>query len=252
MSARVRSGAEPFTFDGGPIGALLIHGFTGSPASMRPLGDYLHQHDVAVCAPLLAGHGTSWEQLATTTWEDWYRDAETAFAELRSRTTSVICVGLSMGAALSIHLASKHPDAIKGLVAINPYVHDPRLVGAPIGKLVMRSMKGVINDIKRPGQDEVGYDRIPTRTLPSLNRLLKTAVSDLPSLRMPLLVFSSPNDHTVKPANSKLVFDRAGSADKETVVLSNSYHVATLDEDAPMIFQRTLAFAERVATVPTT
>ena len=251
MSAPVQPGAEAFEFEGGPIGALLVHGFTGSPASMRPLGEFLHGKGLAVSGPRLAGHGTSYEDLAATTWEDWYRDADAALTELRARCTSVICVGLSMGGALSIHLASKHPEVVKGLVVINPYVHDPRLISAPIGKLVMRSMKGVVNDIKKPGQDEVGYDRIPTRALPSLNRLLKTSVADLPSLRTPLIVFSSPNDHTVKPANAKLVFDRAGSPDKEMVVLANSYHVATLDNDAPLIFERTLAFAQRVAGAPT-
>ena len=247
MSVRVKQGAEAFTFDGGPVGALLLHGFTGSPASMRPLGEFLAAHGVAVAGPRLPGHGTSPEDLANTTWEDWLHEADAALADLSSRASSIVCVGLSMGAALSVRIATEHAETLRGLVVINPYVHDPRLATAPIGRLFMRSVKGVINDIKKPGQDEVGYDRIPTRVLPSLNRLLKSAVADLPNLRLPLLLFSSPEDHTVKPANSKLFFERAGSADKEMVRLTNSYHVATLDHDAPAISDRTLAFAERVA-----
>ena len=246
MSTQVKPGAEAFAFDGGPIGALLLHGFTGSPASMRPLGEFLRSKGFAVAGPRLPGHGTSHHDLATTTWQDWFTEAEAALTDLTARCSGVICVGLSMGGALSIHVASKHADRVRGLVVINPYVHDPRLVTAPVGRLLMRSVKGVINDIKKAGQDEVGYERIPTRALPSLNRLMKTAVADLPGLRLPLLVFSSPDDHTVKPSNAKLVFDRAGSPDKEMVPLPNSYHVATLDNDAQIIFDRTLAFAERV------
>lgn len=246
MTSNVKPGAEAFAFDGGPIGALLIHGFTGSPASMRPLGEFLGSKGVAVAAPRLPGHGTSYEELATTTWEDWFAEAESALADLSARSPGVICVALSMGGALSIHLASRHPDVVRGLVVINPYVRDPRLITAPVARLVMPSVKGVINDIKRPGQDEIGYERIPTRVLPSLNRLLKTAMAELPGLRLPLLVFSSPEDHTVKPSNARLVFDRAGSQDKEMVPLANSYHVATMDHDAQTIFDRTLAFAERV------
>jgi carboxylesterase len=246
MTRKVKDGAEAFRFDGGSIGALLLHGFTGSPAAMRPLGEFLHSNGLTVIAPRLPGHGTSQDELATTVWQDWYGEAESALTDLAGRTSGVVCIGLSMGGALSIHLAAKHPETVGGLVVINPYVRDPRLATAPIGRVLMRSVKGVINDIKKPGQDEVGYERIPTRALPSLNRLLKIAVGDLPSLRVPLIVFSSPQDHTVKPSNAKVVFERAGSPDKEIVLLPNSYHVATLDHDAPTIFERTLAFAQRV------
>ena len=201
-----------------------------------------------MAAPRLPGHGTSPDELATTVWQDWYAEAESRPRRTSAGRSPAWCAsGLSMGGALSIHLASKHPETIRGLVVINPYVRDPRLATAPIGRVLMRSVKGVVNDIKKPGQDEVGYERIPTRALPSLNRLLKIAVGDLPSLRVPLIVFSSPQDHTVKPSNAKVVFERAGSPDKEIVLLPNSYHVATLDNDAPMIFERTLAFAQRVA-----
>ena len=133
---------------------------------------------------------------------------------------------------------------------INPYIQDPRLAAASIGRLFTRTVKGVINDIKKPGQDEIGYERIPTRVLPSLNRLLRSSAAQLPNVRVPLLVFSSAEDHTVRSANSKVFFDRAGSSDKEMVRLSNSYHVATLDYDALAIFDATLAFAERVAGPP--
>jgi len=112
-------------------------------------------------------------------------------------------------------------------------------------------VKGVGNDIKKPGQDELVYDRIPLKGINQLGKMIRTAERELPSMTLPLLVFSSPEDHTVKPANAQLFFDRAGSADKEMVRLANSYHVATLDHDAPAMFDRILAFATRVAEEPT-
>ncbi len=247
-SVSVRPGAEPFRFDGGPIGALLLHGFTGSPASMRPLGEFLGAHGVAVAGPRLPGHGTSVDDLANRTWQEWFAEAEAALEELETRSTAVICVGMSMGGALAAHMATRHHDRLRGLVVINPYIHDPRLAISPVAGVFVKSVKGVLNDIKRPGQDEIGYDRIPTKVLPSLNRLLKTVVADLPRIRLPLLVFSSPQDHLVKPSNARLFFERVASTDKELVPLANSYHVATLDNDAPQIFDRVLGFAVRVCS----
>jgi carboxylesterase len=153
--------------------------------------------------------------------------------------------GLDHPRGLGVHIATERPE-IRGLVLINPYLRDPRLAGARLARLFTRTVRGVINDIKKPGQDEVGYERIPTRALPSVRSVLRTAEAELPSLRQPLLVFSAPEDHTVKPANSTLAMERAGSADKELVRLPNSYHVATLDYDAGVICDRTLAFIERV------
>jgi carboxylesterase len=147
-----------------------------------------------------------------------------------------------------LRLAAEHPDVVKGVVTINGDVHRPELVLAPVLGLVQRSRKGVINDIKKPGQDEVGYHTIPVRVLPQLLATYRAAEAALPRITAPLLVFSSTEDHVVKPANSRRILERAGSAQKELVPLPNSYHVATLDNDAELIFSKTLAFANAVAS----
>jgi len=185
--------------------------------------------------------------LETTTWPDWEREAERALFELADRCRTVVTVGVSMGAALVLHLGAKHPGKITGVVAINPIVRRPDLRFAPLARLVVRTTKGLGNDVKRPGQDEIVYERVPLRAANELGKLLRVTDRELPSMRLPLLVFSSREDHTVKPANSKRVFERAGSDQKEFVPLANSYHVATLDFDAGTIFERTLAFATALA-----
>ena len=110
----------------------------------------------------------------------------------------------------------------------------------------MRSAKGIGNDIKKPGQDELVYARIPLRAVNQMGKLLRAADRELPTLTLPLLVFNAPEDHTVKPANSQRVIARAGSTKKDLLLLSNSYHVATLDYDAPYIFEQTLRFIDEV------
>jgi carboxylesterase len=247
MPPRILPGAEAFRFDVGPIGVLLQHGFTGSPASMRPFGEWLAARGVSVIGPRLPGHGTSWEDLEGTTWHEWENEAEIAILDLKARCPTVIAVGLSMGGALVLHLGAKHPDKLSGIVTINADLRRPELALAPVVRLLMRTTKGVGNDIKKPGQDEIVYERVPLRTAAQLGKLYRAVERELPSMRLPLLVFSSSEDHVAKPSNSTYVYDRVGSEQKEFVSLANSYHVATLDFDAELIFERTLAFAGDLA-----
>jgi carboxylesterase len=243
VSTRILPGADAFRFDGGSPGFLLQHGFTGCPASMRPMGEWLHQRGASVIAPRLPGHGTSWEDLEKSTWQDWERESSAALDDLASRCSMVVAVGLSMGGALVLHLAARNPAKLMGVVTVNALIRRPDLALTPLVRLFTRSVKGVGNDIKKPGQDEIVYDRVPLRAANELGKLLRTADRELPSMGLPLLVFSSPQDHTVKPFNSRRIVQRVGSSSKDLVTLSNSYHVATLDYDAQAIFERTLAFA---------
>jgi carboxylesterase len=245
---RIIPGAEPFRFDAGPTGALLVHGFTGSPASMRPMGEWLGRHGISTVGPRLAGHGTTWEDLDSTTWRDWEREAEQGLADIASRCSDVIVVGLSMGGAMALHLAAKHAGKLRGVAVINADVRRPQLAFAPVLRLFTKSVKGVGNDIKKPGQDEIVYDRSPLRAATQLGKLYRTVQGELPSMNLPLLVFSSDVDHIVKPSNSRYVMASVGSRQKELIQLRNSFHVATLDYDADMIFERILAFARSLST----
>jgi carboxylesterase len=227
---------------GGPAGALLLHGFTGSPASMRPLGDHLAANGVAVDCPLLRGHGTTrWLDLASATATSWTAAADKGLEAL-SGSDPVVAVGLSMGAALALELAARRPDRVKGIVLVNPYVRDPRLAGANILRLVVPSVKGIGNDIKKPGQDEVCNDRIPVRTLAQVHALQRDTAAAMPRVRQSLLILASTEDHSIGDKNPPAIMAAVGSERKELVPLTNSYHVATLDYDADLINERTLAF----------
>jgi carboxylesterase len=244
VSAGVQSGREAFRFDGGPIGILMLHGFTGSPASLRHLGERLAARGHAVACPLYPGHGRAWRDLGGARWRDWVDEAERALADVADRTRSVVVFGQSFGAALALHVAARHPDVVRGLVLVNGYLRDRRIVGAPLWRFVMPSVKGVGNDIRQPGQDELAAERIPMRALAEVARFFRLLKKDLPAVRQPLLVFSSTEDHVVPKGTAHWLLRRVGSERTELVELPNSYHVATLDHDADLIFRRTAEFAE--------
>lgn len=244
-------GASPFfhTGDSG-VGVLLSHGFTGSTVSMRPWADDLAVAGHSVALPLLPGHGTTWQEMNKTTWQDWYAELSGAFARLTDTCDHVVVAGLSMGGALVTKLAEDHPDRISGLVLVNPAfkVEDPRLKVLPLLQRVLPSLPGIGNDIKKPGQDEGCYDKIPLKALYSQTQLWGDVVAALGTVRMPVLLFRSPEDHIVPASSSALFLSEVGSDDVHEELLLNSYHVATIDNDAPTIFAMTREFIDRVTT----
>jgi len=242
-------GAEPFAFDGSTeIGVLLCHGFTGSPQSMAPWGRALADEGFTVTCPLLPGHGRTWQEMNQTAWPDWYREVDQAFEELRSRCTSTFVFGLSMGGTLALRLAQRHGPDVAGLVLVNPSVLTLRkdAMFLPALSKVVPSMPGISNDIRKPGATELAYRRLPLRAAASLSKLWQVVRGDLNRIDQPLLLLRSAEDHVVEPVNARTVLTGVRSTDKREVVLPDSYHVATLDNDAEVIFSSSVEFAQRV------
>ena len=246
--------AEPFTSEGVPdttgrtIGVLLSHGFTGSPASVVPWGRYLAEQGYAVSVPLLPGHGTSWQEMTRTTFADYYAALEAAFETLRARTDAVVVGGLSMGGCLALWLAANRPDDVAGLVLVNPAVAstNKQLLALPLLKHVLKAVPAIGNDIKKPGVDEHAYDKTPLRPLATMVSAWKQVRADLPKVRAPLLLFRSAEDHLVDPSSARIILGTVSSREATETVLTDSYHVATLDNDAPVIFEESAAFVRRV------
>ncbi len=240
----VLPGAEAYSHQGGRTGVLLCHGFTGSPQSLRPWAAYLAEYGLTISLPRLPGHGTTWQEMARTRWEDWYAEVDRAFGELRSATDEIFVMGLSMGGCLALRLAELHGDAVRGLVLVNPSVtaETKLFLLAPVLKLVVPSLKGVTSDIKREGSTELGYDRVPVKAAATLPGLWKITTKHLDQVTQPVLVYRSTTDHVVGPANVEIL-RKALPADRlEVRECPDSYHVATLDNDAEAIFAGSLDF----------
>lgn len=249
----VLPGAEPFFFDAGPdvpAGVLLSHGFTGSPQSIRPWGEALNAAGYTVAGPLLPGHGTRWQDMNRTTWQQWYAALDAEYLALRERLpagTPVFVGGLSMGGTLVTRLVQQHagaPTEPAGLLLVNPsYLtlrKDAPLL--PFVSKVLASFPGISDDIKKPGAHELAYDRLPLKAAASLSQLWKAVRADLGLVTVPVRLFRSLEDHVVEPANGEALLAGVASTVKDEVILPNSYHVATLDNDADTIFAGSVEF----------
>jgi len=237
-------GAEPVNLPGGPVGALLCHGFTGTTQSMRPWAEHLAGAGLTVTAPRLPGHGTRWQDMAATRFSDWYGEVEQAFDDLRGRCSTVFAMGLSMGGTLALRLAELRPREVAGLVVVNASLgtdrKDVRL--APLLSRVVPSFPGIASDIKQPGPVELAYDRVPLKALASLQAAWPVVTADLHRISCPVLVYRSRVDHVVPPVSGATLLRGLAGGTVEERVLEDSYHVATLDNDAPVIFDGSLDF----------
>jgi len=244
--------AQPDKTGGRAVGVLLVHGFTGSPASLKPWARALADQGYAVEVPLLPGHGTRWQDLNQVAWTDWYAEAAAAFDRLRQTCEAVVVGALSMGGSVVLRLAEERGDEVSGIVLVNPFVSSSRkeLVALPVLKHVVPSLRGVVNDIKKPGQDEHGYQRLPLKGLAAVTEMWKVVVPDLKRVTQPLLYFRSAADHVIDASSSPAILQGVGSDDVEERMLENSYHVATLDNDAERIFAESAEFVARVTGSP--
>jgi len=246
----VQPGCEAWSSPGGgPHGALVLHGFTGSPVSMRPLADALAAAGFAVEMPRLPGHGTSVEDMVHTTWDDWLAEAERALAALRARTPGgrIVVVGLSMGGALTLALGTRHAD-LAGLVPINaPVAIAPEMAEAVDAMVAggMEVMDSIGGDIADPDADESSYDQTPLRPLLSMIEAGPSVRAALGDIRCPMLIITSRQDHVVNPGDSDVIAESV-SGPVERLWLERSYHVATLDYDRDLVRDATVEFARRV------
>ena len=247
-------GAEPFAADRGPIGVVLSHGFTGSPASMRPWAEHLAAAGYSVRLPRLPGHGTRWQDANATKWTDWYAEVERAHDELSARCEHVFACGLSMGGTLVTRLAEMKGAGVAGLILVNPaYATERRdAVMAKYISWAVKSRPAIGGDVKKAGVTETAYDRTPVQAFVSLQQLWKVTRADLAKLASPVLLYRSREDHVVEPLSGRVLTAGATSTTVREVILENSYHVATLDNDAPVIFDGSVDFIREVVGTPST
>ncbi|MCE9622682.1 MAG: alpha/beta fold hydrolase [Actinomycetia bacterium] len=254
MSALI-PGAEPWSFTpqsssgSSRFGALVIHGLTSNPDSMRGIAKALAAAGFHVELPLLPGHGTVMEDLVPIRWSDFVTAVEAAYETLAARVDKVVVVGLSLGGALTLRVGANHPE-VAGLVCVNPAAEPqaPEIIEMLQGMLDggTEVMPGIRGDIADPDATESGYDGT---SLPTLFSLLVDGLAPLAGeysgMHMPMLLMNSPQDHVVEPRQSEFLAANYGGP-IERISLDRSFHVATLDYDKDLIIEATVAFAQRV------
>ena len=231
------------------VGVLVLHGFTGNPSSMRGLAEAMAALGHHVELPRLPGHGTTIEDMSTTSWSDWTAEVEAAYQRLAGRVEQVVVAGLSMGGSLTLWTALQHPE-VTGIVCVNPAtMPQPDEVQDMIREMLAEGheiMPGIGSDIADPDVEEIAYDGTPLKPLMSLVLDGLAPMSErFDELQMPLLLITSRQDHVVEPANSEHLAATHGGP-VEHVWLERSYHVATQDYDRDDINRLTGEFVARV------
>lgn len=229
---------QPFHLEGDDHGVLLLHGFTGSAAHMRPLGDLLHQQGFTVEGVNLPGHAVSMEAMGRTGWQDWLDAAKEAFCQLQKACRYTSVAGLSMGGCLALLLAEQlHPTA--AVVISTPMaVQNPLLpfagVAAPfIRRIMWRSREGspyAVDD-----RYDYGYPGFPTKCGSDLNRLIGMARRDLHAVQCPLLIVQSRQDETIAPDSAEIICEGVSSNRAGTLWLTDVPHVCTISSALPQI-----------------
>jgi carboxylesterase len=247
-----RSHLDPSSFylPGGPLGVLLIHGFTGAPPEMRLLGDFLHSRGMTVAAPLLPGHGTSVEEMNRSRWRDWTGCVQQALADLRDRCELVFVGGLSMGTLLTLYLAEQHAD-LPGAMLYSPAlkVADRRLALAPLAKYVVTSLPKGVNadqDLTDPGAGGHlwSYEENPIAAAAELLALRRQVQRQLAQVTCPLLIVHSTRDPAIHPQSAQAVYDGVSTpvAHKTLLTLHNSGHVLLVDSEWKVVAEQTARF----------
>jgi carboxylesterase len=248
---RLLPGAEPFLYEAGSTGCLLLHGWGGTAQSMRYLAGRLQHAGITAFAPLLPGAGTCAADLAQTHAADWVHAAEDHLLALHARCPAVFVVGLSMGAILTLYLGATFPEIVRGIVPINGGV---RLQNPELARMAFRrDLPAVIPSwdetwlLKDRSQVEVAYREMARTTLPDVLGLAKVAEELLPALTVPVLLIQSCEDRVLPPENGQYMLDRVASPNKRLVRLPNSYHVATMDFDRGLVADEVIGFIQHLS-----
>jgi carboxylesterase len=237
---------SPFYMEGGSIGVLLIHGFTATPVEVRSLAKNLHEKGFTVAAPLLAGHGTTSDNLNHIRWADWVESAEKVYQKLTTNCEKVFVGGESLGGVLSLILASKYPE-IAGVLLFAPAI---KLTLNAFDKIKIHIGSLFISEVARSSMDSAndwqGYPGLPLKGAIQLLRIQAAAIKCLPLIKQPLLIFQGRKDTTVHPSAGDLIFQGVNSTIKEHHWMEQSSHAITIDCELAEVTLKCLNFMEKI------
>jgi carboxylesterase len=242
---------SPYIHRGGPIGVLLIHGYSATPVEMSLVAKHLSERGCTVSAPLLPRHGTSIEDFHSCEVEDWTDHVESAYNDLKADCDSVFVGGISLGGLLALHLGTKYQE-IAGLILYAPALKlQNRLASlAPYLKYFTRTFSWRKARIKKSIVDErwQGYG---IDSLPAVSQLLEIqhqVQQSIPEITQPILIFQGRRDQTVDPEGAQYLYNRVNSMDKQLIWLDKSGHIITLDVEWEIAAEKTTEFIQRLSS----
>lgn len=257
-------------YAGDATGFLLIHGLGGTPVELRLVARALHRAGHTVHCPQLAGHCGTEADLLATGWRDWAKSVLTELDRMRETCERVVVGGLSMGAVMAMHIAAERPLDVDGLALYAPTLRYDGwsipwysfllklLINTPIGQrfsFVEREPFGVKdkrtrhiiqNAMNSGDSSEAGLHGTPSRSVQQMWHLIAQTRRQMPSITCPTLLVHAREDDVAGLSNAFEV-QRRLSGLVDAVILDDSYHLVTIDQQRDILIERSVAFAKRLA-----
>jgi carboxylesterase len=250
---------------GGRLGVLLIHGLGGTPIELRFIAQTLSRAGHTVYCCQLAGHCGTPEELRRSTWQEWYASVEAAHDLLREHCDTIVAGGLSMGGILAIHLARNRPESVHGLLLFAPTlkldgwsmpwysraIHYVRPLPIrfefdlaerePYGLKDERVRALVVSSMQSGDSGQAGVFSTPMRSFANFNALVSVVKRSLDHVRQPALIVHPRDDDMASLENAQYLQAHLGGL-VETLILDDSYHMVTLDQQRHIVAERTQEF----------
>ena len=236
----------PFFLEGGPVGILLVHGFTATTAEVRPLAKVLHSKGYTVAGPLLPGHFSHPRDLNRVRWQDWVSEVEEMYLKMTTRCRDVILGGESTGAILSIYLASVYKEP-KALLLYAPAL---KLKLSSLDLALLHIFAPIIPWFSKKDTDSnllwQGYQVNPLKGVIQLIQLQSQVHAILPMITQPVLIVQGSLDNTVHSSVPEYILDHINAEIKEQYWMEKSSHCVLLDSEFDQVVATTLKFLDRV------
>lgn len=236
---------QPIYVEGTKKGILMLHGLTATPNDFREYAESIISKKYTVSVPLLAGHGTDFQNLNITMWQEWYEDVKNAYLYLTEKCDQIIVIGQSIGGALALHLAAQYK--IDGLVLMAPglFFKNRASLFLPLISLVKKYINkkngpDIKNDFSR--KKAISYAKIPVRSINEAARLFDQIKKEIPNIFTPVLIFHSIYDHVIDYKSSEYIINQISSKCKRLITLRNSYHILSLDNEKNIILREIISF----------
>ena len=249
-NTKIIKGAEGFEYKKGKTGILLIHGFTSSAWDHRALGEYLAKKDITVIAPLVKGHGTCPENLASTDKDQWLKSVEESLKKLKKITEKQIVAGDSFGGNLALLLASRYK--VDGIITMGTpiFFKNERFLKSilPVVRLVKSYQKKwyhneLPEDIRK---ERLTYKKIPLNAISEVRYLINLSKESLSKITAPILIMQSTTDFGVGEQSVHFINDNVSSKKKKVSWVKDAYHVFIIDKNKEKSFKTIYSFIKEI------
>jgi carboxylesterase len=235
-------------------GCLLVHGLSGTPACVAPLREHLTKAGFHVAAPCLKGHGGTLNDLAKSTWQDWYATVRISYSELKRSCEKVYYAGISLGALLGLKLALDEGWGVNALAVLSTPIVLSNLERLAIPAVRYSPLRFIIKSVKKDWEKsvsdpegrrvykETSLPRVPVPCVYQICELQGVILRELQKMENPLLAVHAKKDKVAPPKNVSLLKNKVSSDIFESLILERSEHVVTLDVEKDIIAQKIVEF----------